>query len=146
MSLLVTDDNNNPPLSPFSKVGLEKKRARETNDAILKFAFIAIGTFLILSPTVHPWYLTWIVPFLCFNNNWAWLVLTGTVVFYYFMNHNLFSTLIEYNNEWVWQEVHWLKLPEYVPFYGLLIYGWLVKKNFTLRTLWLNRNFIGGRS
>ena len=116
------------------------------NDAVLKFAFMAIGTFLILAPTVHPWYLTWIVPFLCFNNSWAWIVLTGTVVFYYFMNHNLFSTLIEYNNEWVWQEVHWLKLPEYVPFYGLLIYGWLVKKNFTLRTLWLNRNFIGGRS
>ncbi len=146
INLLLTDDNKNPPLSPFSKAGLEERRARETNDAILKFAFMAIGTFLILSPTVHPWYLTWIVPFLCFNNNWAWLVLTGTVVFYYFMNHNLFSTLIEYNNEWVWQEVHWLKLPEYVPFYGLLIYGWLVKKNFTLRTLWLNRNFIGGRS
>ncbi len=146
MSLLLTDDNKNPPLSPFSKVGLEKRRARETNDAILKFAFMSIGTFLILSPTVHPWYLTWIVPFLCFNNSWAWIVLTGTVVFYYFMNHNLFSTMIEYNNEWVWQEVHWLKLPEYIPFYGLLIYGWLVKKNFTLRTLWLNRNFIGGRS
>ncbi len=116
------------------------------NDAVLKYAFMVIGTFLILSPTVHPWYLTWIVPFLCFNNSWAWIVLTGTVVFYYFMNHNLFSTLIEYNNEWVWQEVHWLKIPEYVPFYGLLIYGWLVKKNFTLRTFWLNRNFIGGRS
>jgi len=119
---------------------------QKKNDVILKFAFMAIGTFLILAPTVHPWYLTWIVPFLCFNNNWAWLVLTGTVVFYYFMNHNVFSTLIEYNNEWVWQEVHWLKLPEYVPFYGLLIYGWLVKRNFTLRPLWLKRNFIGGRS
>jgi hypothetical protein len=125
MSLLLTDDNKNPPLSPFSKVGLEKMRAMETNDAILRFAFMAIGTFLILAPTVHPWYLTWIVPFLCFNNSWAWIVLTGTVVFYYFMNHNLFSTLIEYNNEWVWQEVHWLKLPEYIPFYFLLIYEYL---------------------
>ena len=142
MNLVLTDDNINPPLFP----PLEKGEVGGINDAVLKFVFMVIGTFLILSPTVHPWYLTWIVPFLCFNNNWAWLVLTGTVVFYYFMNHNLFSTLIEYNNEWVWQEVHWLKLPEYVPFYGLLIYGWLVKKNFTLRTLWLNRNFIGGRS
>ncbi len=142
INLVLTDDNNNPPLFP----PLENGGVGGINDAVLKFAFMAIGAFLILSPTVHPWYLTWIVPFLCFNNNWAWLVLTGTVVFYYFMNHNLFSTLIEYNNEWVWQEVHWLKLPEYVPFYGLLIYGWLVKKNFTLRTLWLNRNFIGGRS
>jgi hypothetical protein len=37
-------------------------------------------------------------------------------------------------------------LPEYLPFYGLLIYGWLVKKNVALRSLWLNRNLIGGRS
>ena len=118
----------------------------EMNNSVLNFAFVAIGTFLILAPTLHPWYLTWIVPFLCFNKNRAWLVLTGTVICYYFMNHELFSKMIWYNDEWVWKEVHWLKLPEYLPFYGLLIYGWLVKKNFTLRHLWLNRNLIGGRS
>jgi hypothetical protein len=95
------------------------------NDSIIRFAFLSIGAFLILTPTLHPWYLTWIVPFLCFNKNRAWLILTGTVVFYYFMNHELFSKMILYNNEWVWKEVHWLKLPEYLPFYGLLIYGWL---------------------
>ena len=78
------------------------------DDHILRFAFWAIGTFLILAPTVHPWYLTWIVPFLCFYHSRAWLLLTGTVVSYYFMNYPLFSKLIEYNNEWVWQEVHWL--------------------------------------
>ncbi|MDE1889036.1 MAG: hypothetical protein KGI30_02090 [Planctomycetota bacterium] len=95
------------------------------DDNILRFAFWAVATLLILAPTVHPWYLTWIVPFLCFYHNWAWLVLTGTVVFYYFMNLPLFSRLIEYNNEWVRQEVHWLKLPEYLPFYFLLIYGFI---------------------
>ncbi len=116
------------------------------NDSIIRYAFLSIGAFLILAPTLHPWYLTWIVPFLCFNKNRAWLVLTGTIVFYYFMNHELFSKMILYNNEWVWKEVHWLKLPEYLPFYGLLIYGWLAKKNFALRSLWLNRNLIGGRS
>jgi hypothetical protein len=116
------------------------------NDSIIRYAFLSIGAFLILAPTLHPWYLTWIVPFLCFNKNRAWLVLTGTIVFYYFMNHELFSKMIWYNNEWVWKEVHWLKLPEYLPFYGLLIYGWLAKKSFTLRPFWLNRNLIGGRS
>jgi len=95
------------------------------NDSIIRFAFLSIGAFLILAPTLHPWYLTWIVPFLCFNKNTAWLVLTGTVVCYYFMNHELLSQMIWYNNEWVWKEVHWLKLPEYLPFYGLLIYGWM---------------------
>ncbi|MFQ5962756.1 MAG: hypothetical protein ACE5KZ_00550 [Candidatus Scalinduaceae bacterium] len=147
MTLLFTKDNENspnscfsrhkggtnPPLSPpqlsctVSALCESKKQGgfREIDDNILKFAFLSVGTFLIFAPTVHPWYLTWIVPFLCFYHSWAWLVLTGTVVFYYFMNHNLFSSMIEYNNEWVWQEVHWLKLPEYVPFYCLLIYGWL---------------------
>ena len=100
-------------------------------DTILRFAFLAVGILLILAPTVHPWYLTWIVPFLCFYHNRAWLVLTGTVVFYYFMNYPLFSKLIEYNNEWVWQEVHWLKLPEYLPFYFLLLYGFLRKHLLT---------------
>ncbi|HHT9113478.1 MAG: hypothetical protein HZA47_01845 [Planctomycetes bacterium] len=100
-------------------------------DTILRFAFLAVGTLLILAPTIHPWYLTWIVPFLCFYHNRAWLVLTGTVVFYYFMNYPLFSKLIEYNNEWVWQEVHWLKLPEYLPFYFLLLYGFLRKHLLT---------------
>ncbi|MBS1259655.1 MAG: hypothetical protein MAG551_02730 [Candidatus Scalindua arabica] len=116
------------------------------NESIVRLAFLSIGVFLILAPTLHPWYLTWIVPFLCFNKNRAWLILTGTIVFYYFMNHELFSSMILNNNEWVWKEVHWLKLPEYLPFYGLLIYGWLAKKDFTLRSLWLNRNLIGGRS
>ena len=102
------------------------------DDNILRFVFLAIGTLLILAPTVHPWYLTWIVPFLCFYHNRAWLVLTGTVVFYYFMNYPLFSKLIEYNNEWVWQEVHWLKLPEYLPFYFLLLYGFLRKHLLTV--------------
>lgn len=92
------------------------------DETVLRYSFYAIATFLILSPTVHPWYLTWIIPFLCFYHSKAWLILTGTVIFYYLMNHELFSTLINFNNEWVWTEVHWLKLPEYLPFSGILIY------------------------
>jgi len=133
LNLLITDDNESPPQSSFSKGGFEKVRQWGINDSVLNFAFLSIGAFLILAPTLHPWYLTWIVPFLCFNKNRAWLVLTGTIVCYYFMNHELFSKMILYNNELVWKEVHWLKLPEYLPFYGLLIYGWLAKKSFTLR-------------
>ncbi len=140
------DDNGNPALHPSSKKEGEKRGNIEMNNFVLNYAFVAIGTFLILAPTLHPWYLTWIIPFLCFNKNRAWLILSGTVICYYFMNHELFSKLIWYNNEWVWQEVHWLKIPEYLPFYILLIYGWLVKKNVTLPHLWLEKNLIGGRS
>ncbi|MGR3218407.1 MAG: hypothetical protein ACUZ8H_01135 [Candidatus Anammoxibacter sp.] len=105
----------------------------DDGDRILKYTFFAIGAFLMLAPTVHPWYLTWIIPFLCFHQSRAWLVLTGTVVFYYFMNHDLFSTLIWHNNEWVWKEVHWLKLPEYLPFYFLLIYDFYKNRKLNIR-------------
>jgi hypothetical protein len=125
LNLFITDNNGNPPFFPLSKGGGEKRGNIEMNNFVLNYAFVAIGAFLILAPTLHPWYLTWIIPFLCFNKNRAWLVLTGTVICYYFMNHELFSQMIWYNDEWVWKEVHWLKLPEYLPFYGLLIYGWL---------------------
>ena len=118
----ITDNNEN---SPLSNGGSEKRGNIEMINFVLNYAFVAIGTFLILAPTLHPWYLTWIIPFLCFNKNRAWLVLTGTVICYYFMSHELFSKMIWYNDEWVWKEVHWLKLPEYLPFYILLIYGWL---------------------
>ena len=115
LNLSVTNNNG----------GSEKRGNIEINNFVLNYAFVAIGTFLILAPTLHPWYLTWIIPFLCFNRNRAWILLTGTVICYYFMNHELFSKMIWYNDEWVWKEVHWLKLPESLPFYVLLIYGWL---------------------
>ncbi len=106
----------------FFRQSAPDKNNEVEHEKVLKFTLYAIGLFIMLAPTVHPWYLTWIVPFLCFHKSKAWMVLTGTIVFYYFMNHKLFSSIIEYNNEWVWKEVHWLKLPEYLPFYILLIY------------------------
>ncbi|MDR4506547.1 MAG: hypothetical protein MRK01_17390 [Candidatus Scalindua sp.] len=124
LNLLIIHNNGKPPLAS-SKKEAEKRGNIKMNNFVLHYVFIAIGTFLILAPTLHPWYLTWIIPFLCFNKNRAWLVLTGTVICYYFMSHELFSKMIWYNDEWVWKEVHWLKLPEYLPFYVLLIYGWL---------------------
>ena len=124
-NLFITDNKGNSTLLSCSKKEGKERGNIEVNNIVLNYAFVAIGTFLILAPTMHPWYLTWIIPFLCFNKNRAWILLTGTIVCYYFMNHELFSKMIWYNDEWVWKEVHWLKLPEYLPFYVLLIYGWL---------------------
>jgi hypothetical protein len=92
---------------------------------VLRFGFIAFGTGLLLAPTLHPWYVAWIVPFLCFYRNRAWIVFTGLVFVSY----------------WVW-EVHavtgrW-ELPwyvyavEYVPFYALLVYD-AVRSRLTAR-------------
>ena len=128
-NLFITDNSEH---SPLPNGGSEKRGNIDMNNFVLNYAFVAIGTFLILAPTLHPWYLTWIIPFLCFNKNRAWLILTGTVICYYFMNHELFSKMIWYNDEWVWKEVHWLKLPEYLP---ILCPAnlWMVKNSFATK-------------
>lgn len=80
----------------------------------VKSAMIMIGGALLLTTTVQPWYLVWMVPFLCFSLNRAWLLLTGLVMLSY-------HVLIRYDTEGVWSESLWIKLAIYVPFYILLL-------------------------
>jgi len=82
----------------------------------LRSVYVAVGCLLLLLPTLHPWYLVLITPFLVFFPSRAWLYLQAAVVF-------TFPVLaVEYHTG-VFQEIFWLKLFEYVPFYGLLLYG-----------------------
>lgn len=39
----------------------------------------AIGAAVYLSPTVHPWYVAWLLPFLAWRFSFAWLIATLTV-------------------------------------------------------------------
>lgn len=38
-----------------------------------------LGAALLLSPTVHPWYLLWVLPFAAAYRSWGWLLLAATV-------------------------------------------------------------------
>ena len=50
-----------------------------------------MGTALILSPVLHPWYCTWILPFAAWRRVDAWQVLSVTIFAYYlFWNERLF--------------------------------------------------------
>lgn len=82
---------------------------------VVCYAFVTVGAGLLLAPTLYPWYVSWIVPFLCFTRNRAWILFTGLVFVSY----------------WVWRifavEGEWalpgrLYALEYVPFLGLLAY------------------------
>lgn len=75
--------------------------------------FFLAGLFVILSPTVHPWYVLWVLPFLCFHPRASWLYLSGAVVLSYWVLHGYALT-----GEWA--ESTWVRLVEYVPFYLLL--------------------------
>lgn len=42
-----------------------------------------LAVFLILQPTVNPWYMLWATPFFCFSKNHAWLLIAGVMLTYY---------------------------------------------------------------
>lgn len=78
----------------------------------LRGCYLAIGAILLLAATVHPWYLVWIVPYLCIYPNPGWLLLTGTVVLSY---HAPF--LSPPGERWAEQGLY--KLLEYGPFFAI---------------------------
>jgi rSAM/selenodomain-associated transferase 2 len=82
----------------------------------LRSLMFAFGCLLICLPTLHPWYLALIVPFAATFQSPAWLFLQAAVVF-------TFPVLVMEYATGVFQEVHWLKYFEYVPFFGFLIWG-----------------------
>jgi hypothetical protein len=49
-------------------------------DNTLWRAYVMVSAYLALLPTsFHPWYLVWLLPFLCLYPTWGWLYLSGTV-------------------------------------------------------------------
>ncbi len=76
---------------------------------------LAVGTYLLLVPTsMHPWYVLWIVPFLCFRLWPAWLYFTGAVTLSY-MSYVVEPAPIPW---WAW-------LAEWGPLGALLLHsGW----------------------
>jgi rSAM/selenodomain-associated transferase 2 len=86
----------------------------------LRSVYLAVGCLLLFLPTLHPWYLILIAPFLTLFPSRAWLYLQAAALFTFPV------AAVEYKTG-VFQEIHWLKLMEYLPFYGLLI--WRVVRN-----------------
>jgi hypothetical protein len=76
-------------------------------------AFFTLGAYLLLSPTLHPWYLLWVLPFLALFPRPAWILLSGLVFLAY-------QVLIGYSKSGVWVERAWVRWAEYAPFYLLL--------------------------
>ncbi|MDH3215682.1 MAG: hypothetical protein OEN01_05240 [Candidatus Krumholzibacteria bacterium] len=82
---------------------------------LVRYSYRVLGIALLLSPTIYPWYLCWIVPFLCFHPSRAWLLLTGAIVISYWVWVSFAAT----GN---WEVGIRLLLIEYVPFLSILVY------------------------
>ena len=88
---------------------------RRTDPVRATFALLALH--LVLAPTLHPWYVLWVVPFLPLFPNPAWVSLSGLVFLAYWV-------LDGYRSTGVWWESPWVRWAEYVPFYALLGLTW----------------------
>jgi hypothetical protein len=79
---------------------------------------IAVGSFLILAPTFHPWYVLWIMPFLMVSFHPAWLWMTMANILYYHI-------LIDYFEQGIWHENLWIKTIIHIPFWVLVLISWV---------------------
>ena len=81
---------------------------------LTRYAFLVVGCALLLTPTLYPWYLCWIIPFLCFSPSLAWIYLTGIVAASY-------SVWMTSPATGVWNPGVGILVLEYAPFYALLV-------------------------
>jgi len=72
-----------------------------------------IGIALILSPTIHPWYVIWILPLAALRGGRAWLLLSGAVFMAYW-------GLDAYQATGSWPEPFFVRLAIHGPFLALL--------------------------
>jgi hypothetical protein len=88
--------------------------------------YLIFGAILLLSPNSYSWYFTWIIPFLCFFPNPAWLLLT---VLQFLSYH----TLVRYGilGEWNWSPL--MVSLTYAPFYAWILWQMIRSKGTSLR-------------
>ena len=89
-------------------------------------AYLIFGAILMLSPNAYSWYFTWIIPFLCFFPNPAWLLLT-------ILQFLSYHTLIRYGilGDWRWSPL--MISLTYVPFYAWILWQTIQSKGTSLR-------------
>lgn len=80
---------------------------------LLRCAYLTAAAFVLLTPTLHPWYVVWLIPFLVFYRHPPWIVFSLIVVLSYHI-------LILYQARGVWEEAAWVQWVEYG---GLVVVG-----------------------
>lgn len=74
--------------------------------------FWIMALVFLLSPVQNPWYLCWVVPFLCVFPTRSWIALTGLVGLYYLDFYFDYQEIQAFSL--------WIPWVEYLPFYILL--------------------------
>ncbi|MCZ6672792.1 MAG: glycosyltransferase [Verrucomicrobia bacterium] len=97
---------------------------------VLKGSYIIFGALILLSPTVHYWYFSWVLPSIVFFPSLPWLVLLGLSAFY-------FSAWVQFGKTGEWyQSIGYLRL-QWIPFYLL----WTPKFFLGVRNLFKSKPY-----
>lgn len=83
--------------------------------------YYATCAFVIFVPTLHPWYLMLLTPFLVFYRSTSWIVLHLTISAALFVQFRYAHTGLWYQSWYVW-------LIEYLPFAGVALVNFLSGK------------------
>jgi hypothetical protein len=84
-------------------------RRSDAEDTIL----LILGAGILFSPTIHPWYVIWLLPFAALRGNPSFLALSGLIFFGYW-------GLGEYQRSGVWPQPTWVLLTIWLPVWTLL--------------------------
>ena len=87
---------------------------RAMTDRPLEAGALVMGGLLLLAPTVHFWYLTWVLPFLVFYPLRPLLILCFTIALQFQTQGTMYAT-------GEWKQYPWLVVLEYTPVYGALL-------------------------
>lgn len=85
----------------------------------------AMGVAFLFSPVQVPWYLAWVIPWLCLRPSISWLVLTGLIQLYYL------GFYVEYHlaEPFVTRGWYAIQAAEYLPIVGL--FGWQLYRRYS---------------
>lgn len=93
--------------------------------SVLEKVFLTFFCFALLSPVVHPWYLTWLA---------ALLVLRWSVSVFTLLGLSNLSNLVVYwdRQTGIWQDRTWLLFLEYLPF--IILLAWEISQGMFSRS------------
>jgi rSAM/selenodomain-associated transferase 2 len=87
-----------------------------------------LASLILFSPTIHFWYIAWILPFVFFIPSMPWFYLTGAMSLY-------FLTWYQLIHAGFWHLPGYIKLLQWIPFFAILLWQckYAIRKLFALR-------------
>lgn len=99
----------------FGYVYFHPQRNRRFLNDPISGSYFAVGALLVLAPTIHFWYVSWIIPFLALRPTKSWLTLCLTISGYFVTNGI-------YHHTGRWHLPIGIQIWEWLPFWLLFFH------------------------